>query len=529
MAASQFSPARTPGRTDIRRRSSRAGTVTGMGELTRVSLTGRSGAADMSRVSDLVILGGQLYATTRHDGVLDSWTITGSGLSLRDSEAHAGVLRPGETGWITTLDLGAGPALLTGGGASGGLVLRVPTGTGALPAGSALAGTTNVYGTLHHTTAITLGNGNHVVYGGLAGQDGLAQLTFDDTGALIGRRTVADLGPTHAADIAGTAGATVGGATYIYTASATEGGVSAWAVATNGTLSPVYDMGNPEGLWVATPTALASAVIGGRTFLVVAAAGTDSLSVLRTEADGSLTITDHLLNTRETRFGDVAALEIVHHRGEVYVIAGGGDDGITVLQLLPDGQLVTRATIADTTLMSLDNVGAIAARGDGDGIDIFVTSASEDGITRLRYDIGPAGQVLTAGAGDSLLTGTAGADLLTGGAGDDRLLGGAGEDIIRDGAGSDVMFGGAGADVFVIAHDGATDTIRDFEPGVDRLDLSGWDFLRDRTQLTLAITPTGFTITYGDELLVVDSADGRPIDHRQIPTADLMGGPGSPS
>ena len=102
---------------------------------------------------------------------------------------------------------------------------------------------------------------------------------------------------------------------------------------------------------------------------------------------------------------DVAALEVVSHCGEIYVIAGGGDDGITVLQLLPDGQMVTRATIADTTAMTLANVSAIAATGSGDGLDIFVASASEHGITRLRYDIGPAGQVLTATAANATLTG----------------------------------------------------------------------------------------------------------------------------
>ena len=37
----------------------------------------------------------------------------------------------------------------------------------------------NIYGTLQHTSTITLSNGNLVVYGGLAGQDGLAQITLD--------------------------------------------------------------------------------------------------------------------------------------------------------------------------------------------------------------------------------------------------------------------------------------------------------------------------------------------------------------
>ena len=134
-----------------------------------------------------------------------------------------------------------------------GLSLRWLGADGTLPAGPALTGTTNIYGTLHHTTLVDCADGTHVVYGGLAGQGGLTQQTFDDTGALMGRRTVADLNRTFGADIAGTASATVDGTTYLYTASGTENGISTWSVAANGNLFVVHDMGHTEGLWISTP------------------------------------------------------------------------------------------------------------------------------------------------------------------------------------------------------------------------------------------------------------------------------------
>jgi len=496
-----------------------------MGELTRVTSAVRAQAADVSHISDLAIVDGQLYATSRYDGALESWTISGNGLSLRDTQDHEGSLRPGDIGWITALDLNGGTQLLTGGGTSGGLVLRDPANTGTLPGGTDLPDTMNIYGTVQHTSTVTLSNGHHVVYGGLAGQDGLAQIILDNAGNVVFKRLFSNFGnTTYAAAITGTATATAGGTTYLYTASASENGVSAWSIANNGSPRHVAGMGNDDGLWVSNPTALVSATTGGRSFLVLASAGTDSLSVLRVESDGSLTIVDHLLDTRDTRFGDVAALEVVSHEGAVYVIAGGGDDGITVLQMLPDGQLVTRATLADTTDMTLDNVSAIVARGNGDSLDIFVTSASEDGITRLRYDIGAPGQTLIAAASGDTLVGGTGGDIVIGGIGNDRLTGGQGDDIIRDGGGIDVMTGGAGADIFVLASDGDRDTIMDFEVGVDHIDLSAWPMLRSRDQLTMAMTATGFTITYGDEVLVVHSSTGTTIDHRTLTTDDLMGG-----
>ncbi len=86
-----------------------------MGDLTRITTVLRAGAVNMSHVTDLAVLNGQLYATTCHDGRLDSWTITDAGFALRDSEAHRGTLTPSDLGWISTVNLGAGPALLTGG------------------------------------------------------------------------------------------------------------------------------------------------------------------------------------------------------------------------------------------------------------------------------------------------------------------------------------------------------------------------------------------------------------------------------
>lgn len=496
-----------------------------MGELVRIARALPAGATGLSHITDLALVGGQLFATTRHDGRLDSWTVTGTGLTLRDSVDHTGPLRAGSDGWIGVLDLDAGSRLLTGGGgSSGALVLRAPGGTGDLPAGTVLAGTAGSIATLQHGTAVALSGGNHAVYGGLAGLNGLGHLTFSAGGALLAQQTVADQATTYAARVTATASAVVGGQTWLFAASGTEHGITSYRVAATGALTAVQATGNPDGLWIANPTALEAVRLAGRDHLVLASAGTHSLTVLRPEADGTLTIVDHLLDTRDTRFGGVAALAVVEHAGTVHVIAGGADDGITVLQLLPDGQLVTRATIADAGDTTLANVAAIAAQGRGDGLDIFVTSSAEHGLTRLRYDMGPAGQTLVAAAQGQSLTGTAGGDVLIGGVGTDRLAGGGGDDILRDGGGGDTLTGGGGADIFVLAHDGMRDTISDFQPGVDRIDLSAWPMLRSRDQLTMTMTATGFTIAYGPEVLVVNAADGRTIDHRTLTTADLMGG-----
>ncbi|MCB1341336.1 MAG: hypothetical protein KDK24_09770 [Pseudooceanicola sp.] len=79
---------------------------------------------------------------------------------------------------------------------------------------------------------------------------------------------------------------------------------------------------------------------------------------------------------------------------------------------------------------------------------------------------------LRGGDGDDLLKGDAGDDNLNSGGGNDREYGGAGRDRLFDSDGNDKMWGGADADTFVFLDtDFGKDVIKDFEFGVDVLDM----------------------------------------------------------
>jgi serralysin len=60
------------------------------------------------------------------------------------------------------------------------------------------------------------------------------------------------------------------------------------------------------------------------------------------------------------------------------------------------------------------------------------------------------------------------------GSGNDTLIGNDAGNRLDGGAGSDKYTGGGGSDVFVVAQKGFTDTITDFQAGVDKLDLSAF-------------------------------------------------------
>lgn len=477
-----------------------------------------------SHITDLMIVDvdgtAQLYSGTRYDGVLRQWDITGGILSIGESVAFSGNILAGGMGGMTDLSFDATPGLLVGGGPNGALQTVRLESDGSFGSTTILTALPDSFDGFQHGATLNLPEGGQTVFGALAGQQGLAQLTFDARGELQGYAVFQDATTTGLAALATTP---VAGQNYIVSTSTRHNGLTARAIDDAGQPVTETTIGAADGLWISAPTALETAILGDATYLILAAAGTDSLTVIALNTDGSMTVRDHVLDARETRFGGVAAIEVIEADGKTYVIAGGADDGVSVFLLLEGGLLVHRATIEDTEDYGLDNISALAASQGATGLDIFVASSSERGVTQLRLDTGLAGVTKTATLTGGPLEGTAGGDILQGHDGDDIIHAGPGDDILRDGQGSDVMSGGAGADLFILTADGETDTITDFTPGEDKMDLSLWPMLRDISQLFITLQEDGMRIIYGDEVLNVQSADGSPIDYRTLGTTDLIG------
>ena len=89
--------------------------------------------------------------------------------------------------------------------------------------------------------------------------------------------------------------------------------------------------------------------------------------------------------------------------------------------------------------------------------------------------------IIKGNDGDDLIKGNAGYDTLLGGKGNDTIYGGGGGDLIWGGIGddrliggkgSDKLIGGAGADTFVFGPGSGKDKIRDFEIGIDTLEIA---------------------------------------------------------
>lgn len=333
----------------------------------------------------------------------------------------------------------------------------------------------------------------------------------------------AQVGPaTEGNDLLALAQVAVAGRPHLIAASVGDGSLSTLALDPAGQITVIAQTGLRDGLGIAAPKHLATVTAHGQDYVVVGAPGSSSITILRLDGDGRLVATDQVNDDLSTRFHAVPVLEAASlPDGRAYVVAGGADDGLTVLQVLPGGRLLHRATIEDDAAMALEDPAALALGVRAEGLDIFVTGAEGPHLTHLTYTPGAAGIVASAPPGGGTVTGTGRDDILRGGPGPDRIEGGAGADVLIDGAGSDTLVGGPGPDVFVLQKDGVPDTILDFEPGVDRMDLSQLGRFYTVEALDIVPTQQGATIRIGDERVDVVTAERRPLDPASLEIGDL--------
>ena len=291
-----------------------------------------------------------------------------------------------------------------------------------------------------------------------------------------------------------------------------EGTLYRYETAPSGALSLGERFGAAEGLWVQSPTALEVITAHGTDWAVVGAAGSHTLTVLRLDPVTGLQVSDHLMDTGATRFADVQAVASAVAGDHVFVVAGGGDHGLTLFALLPDGRLVWLQTIADGPETGLRNVTALQATVVGEQLVVMAGSQADAGLTSFTLPLARLG-ALIEGTDDSTapLRGGARDDILMARASGTRIEGGAGNDILVAPPGETVMTGGAGADTFVLHALTTEARITDFQRGADRLDLSAWSMLRSPDQLSITPTGSGATLSFRDATLHITSDDGAPL------------------
>ena len=486
----------------------------------KTTLSAREDMA-LTGVTDMAVVqssgGAVLYTTSRFGGgdLLAYRIDAEGGLRFLDSRAIAGDTRAGVTSRLEVVD---GALLLTG--ADNAALTRIAlTDDGRFGNVSAVTGGA-VPAQLLAVETLDLGGQSHL-YGLVRGADSIGSWRMGDDGALT--RISGDSGVASEAGLTGLSVGYVGSTPYLLASSARDDAFISFKLDGNGIPREVSRIAAEDGVGIGRPSATAFVEVGGHGFAILAAAGSASLSVAMLGENGGLTLTDHVLDTRDTRFDGVHVIETATHRGRAYVAAAGGDDGVSVFELMDDGRLMHLVSIEDTEESTLDAVSALNFSVQGDLLHLAVASGAEAGLSIFTVDISDRVAAATGGDQADTLTGGTGGDLLSGGDGADHIAGRAGDDILRDGGGRDLLTGGSGRDLFVLSADGEADTIADFDSAQDSIDLSAWPFLRHGSQLTISSTKDGAVLSFGEERLEIKTSNGQSLSEDDVQALDLIG------
>jgi Ca2+-binding RTX toxin-like protein len=209
-------------------------------------------------------------------------------------------------------------------------------------------------------------------------------------------------------------------------------------------------------------------------------------------------------------FGDEGDDRIDGGAGNDTMNGGAGNDtytvdstGDVVIETVGNGNNdLVRSSVSWTlgdNVESLTLLGTAPLNGTGNALNNRILGNS-------------AANTLTGNDGNDTLDGKGGNDILLGGNGVDRIIGGAGNDQITSGARGDDLSGNAGQDLFIFvdAPIGSFDTIRDFTPTDDTLQISRSAFGLSLPLGTIPVSALalGTSASLASERFVYDQGSG---------------------
>ncbi|MGH6735227.1 MAG: hypothetical protein ACRECX_04000 [Methyloceanibacter sp.] len=351
----------------------------------------------------------------------------------------------------------------------------------------------------------TVGGTTYLFVAGV-NDDGISTFSVGPTGALtnIAGGNETDVGALQLDGIRGLATAIVGSATYLFAAGSQDDGVSVFSVGASGALTNVENITDGLDHQLEGAQALATASVGGTTYLFVGGADDSGISVFAVGVNGGLTNVFNITDDDTLNLNFVSSLITARIAGTTYLFAAGQfDGGVSVFAVADDGSLINFANVSDGGALELAGAASVTTAVIGGATYLFVAGNTDDGVSVFRIDTtgltingtggndvidalnSAPGELLPSDLGDTInglggndnIDGLAGNDVLLGSGGNDILRGGEGDDVLTGGAGRDLVYGDAGRDRFDFNKiseskpGGQRDKVMHFQRGQDDIDL----------------------------------------------------------
>ena len=177
--------------------------------------------------------------------------------------------------------------------------------------------------------------------------------------------------------------ATIGTTTYLYVTGYYENGVSVFSIADSGMLTPKQNFFHATNL--NHPTSATIATIGSNSYLYVAALGRDTdndgfvdtnsgVSVFSIGADGMLTFVQHISDDADRKLLGAHSVTTFTIGGTTYLyVAGATDNGLSVFSIAADtGRLTSVQDVPDTASLALGNARSVTTATVGGTTYLFV-------------------------------------------------------------------------------------------------------------------------------------------------------------
>lgn len=320
-------------------------------------------------------------------------------------------------------------------------------------------GTLALEGGFGRMAVAQVGDASFLVAAGSApGENGFSVLRILPDGTLSPTDTQRDVGLAELEGPFDVATATVEGRTFAFVAAYEDDGLSVYEIDASGGASLVGaadDASDPalelQGAW-----GVATAAVGGVSYVVVAGADDAGLSVFSVDGWGTLTNVFNLADDATLTLGAPLSVTPFVVEGETFLAVGAYlDSAIAVFHLGAGGVLRQVAAASDGGGAELSGAYDSTFAVVGGAALLVATAYGADAVTSL--ELGGDDDALRGGGAADTILGLGGDDDLMGGGGGDRLLGGWGDDSLSGNAGDDSLLGGEGRDR--LGGDGGTDRL----------------------------------------------------------------------
>ena len=183
--------------------------------------------------------------------------------------------------------------------------------------------------------------------------------------------------------------ATVGGQSFLIATGVTDDGFSVFRIESNGTLTNTTDVFDAGALELDGAEDAATATVDGRTFVFVAGRGDDGLSVFELAGNGLVSSVQNVVDDAALELDGAWGVATATVAGATYLIASGSeDDGLSVFRVGAGGTLTPVFNITDDATTELDGASSLSTFTVDTETFVAVSSSNDDAINIFHLGAG---------------------------------------------------------------------------------------------------------------------------------------------